>query len=185
MLAHLGKADEARTAQKARPRVNPGTPTTSSRPAGLGSTRASVAVARLEHPQPAVVPPRRVRHREPGGDRLSQRDVEHDPAGLALTPAVPAVGPAQGGHVLGPPVDHGEAVEVAAVLRGERGNERRPPTRHEAVVGRRSGKAREARVDRPELVTGAREFVHADVASTWHRARAGSRRRAWRADRAW
>ena len=61
-------------------------------------------------------------------------------------------------------VDQREPVEVAAVLGGEAGDERRPPPRHEAVLAVEGGQAREAGVDDPQLAAGEADVVDPDVA---------------------
>ena len=48
-------------------------------------------------------------------------------------------------------VAHRQTVEVAAVLRGQLGDERRPPARHEAVAGVEAGQAGEQGVDDPQV----------------------------------
>ena len=72
---------------------------------------------------------------------------------------------------------------MAAVLGRQRGDERRPPARDEAVVGVEGDEAREARVDDPQLVAGEGQVVDVDVAGDVRAPRAGSRRRAGRAGR--
>src|SRR6185312_6248427 len=89
-------------------------------PAGREVDIAEIAVAGIEQPQLAVVPARRMRHRETGQDRLAARNVEHHAAGAAmLAPAVGDIAPADEGDEGRLAVAHREAVEVAAVLGGE------------------------------------------------------------------
>src|SRR5262249_31523607 len=83
---------------------------------------------------------------------------------LGPPPAARRVGFAQGGDVLRSAVHQDQAVEVAAVLGGKGGDERRPPARHETVLGVQRTQAREARVDHPKFVTGPRYLMNADVA---------------------
>jgi hypothetical protein len=69
-----------------------------------------------------------MRHGEIFGDGAAVFDIEDDAALVAaFAPAIDHVAPADGGHVFGPPVQHREPVEMAAVLRRELRDEVRPP----------------------------------------------------------
>ena len=82
-----------------------------------------------------------------------------------LAPAAQHVGAADGGHVLGQAVLHGQAVQVAAVLGGQLGDELGLPDGAEAVLHADRRQTRELGVhedDAAGLVD--RHFVHIDVA---------------------
>ena len=99
------------------------------------------------------MPPRRVRHRQAAEQHLAGLDLDQDAAVLlVLPPAARRVGLAQGGDEGRPALDQAQPVQVAAVLRGQLGDERRPPARHEAVDPVERAQAGEARVDEPEPV---------------------------------
>ena len=140
-----------RTARTAPgPRAKPGSSATASTRPVAGSTSTQPPGPRLQQPEPAVVPARRVRHRQAAGHDLAAGHVDQAAAaGLVRPPAAGGVGLAQGGDVPGPAVHQGQAVEVAAVLGGQGGDERRPPPGHEAVVGVQRTQAGEPGVDRP------------------------------------
>src|SRR5262249_53119980 len=128
---------------------------------------------RLADPEPPAVPPRRVRHREAARDHLAAGNVDQDAAaGFVRTPAGKAVGLAQRRDITRPAVDHRQAVQVAAVRRLERGDERRPPARYEARVAVAGHEAREPGVDEPELAPRAvpGHLVDLDVAGDVRRA---------------
>ena len=83
---------------------------------------------------------------------------------LVRPPALRRVGLGQGGHVFRRAVRHGQAVQVAAILGGQRGEERRPPARHEAVPAVERAQAAEGRVDQPQLVARPGQLVGLDLA---------------------
>src|SRR5262249_30040428 len=61
-------------------------------------------------------------------------------------------------------IDHAEAVEVAAVLRGERRDEGWLPAGDEAVLGVERAEAGEVRGHQPELALSEGDLMDADVA---------------------
>ena len=109
----------------------------------LAASRSEVdalepAHAGVEDEQAALVPARRVRHRQSRGHRLTGGHVEHGAAVVAgLAPPTGFVRVSHHGDEGRGPVSHRQAIEVAAVLRRQLGDERRPPARHEAVAGSR------------------------------------------------
>ena len=104
-----------------------------------------MAGAGIVQPEPAPVQPGRVRHRQPRGDHAAFRDLQHDAATLApVAPAVNHVARTDRGGIARATVRQGQAVEVAAILRGQLAQERRPPERSEAGPLRKCGDASEA-----------------------------------------
>ena len=85
---------------------------------------------------------------------LSFRDLRQPPgsslAAMAVTNA-------------GAPRSHGQAVQVAPVLRGQLRDERRPPARHEAVARIEAGQAGEQRVDDPQVRLVTRVVAPGDL----------------------
>ena len=147
------------------PRAKPGTEATSVRePVSRSTVTSTPRPDSSSHSRPSC-------HRGEWGmhmprlDELTRRDVDEDTAvDLVLAPAVDVVAVAERGDEPGLVVDDTEAVEVAPVLGGERGDERRSPARHEAVLVVDRRQAREPRVHDPELVADVREVVDPDVA---------------------
>ena len=127
---------------------------------------AKVTSAGIEHPQLAVVPTRRVRHRQSFADDLVGLHVDHHATVLAaIPPAVDAVALAHRGHVLGLAIDHRQAVQVAPVLRRQLADERRLPDRLETVGLAELRQAGVLRVDEDHLaVLADAEFVDVQVA---------------------
>ena len=108
--------------------------------------------AGVEDEQVPVVPARRVRHGQSRGHRLTGGHVEHGAAVVAhLAPPTRFIGGCHHGDEGRGSVSHRQAVEVTAVLRGQLGDERRPPARHEAVAGVEAGQAGEESVDDPQV----------------------------------
>ena len=86
-------------------------------------------------------------------------------------PTVTDVGCAERGDVGRDDHPHGQAIEMAPILRGQSGDKRRPPARDETVGRIERAQAREAGVDDPQFVAGKRELVDANVAGDVRRAR--------------
>ena len=130
------------------------------------------AHAGVEDEQASLVPARRVRHRQSRGHRLTGGHVEHGAAVVAdHAPPTRFVGGSHHGDEGRGSVAHRQAVQVTAVLRGQPGDERRPPARHEAVAGGEAGQAGEEGVDDPQVRLAA-------VSGSPRRSRGtGSRRR--------
>src|SRR5206468_3095414 len=102
--------------------------------AGLLIDHAHSAVAAFEDPQLPVMPTRRMRHRQPARDGLVAGDVNHTTAGaLVVAPPAGRVGFTERGDVSWSAVAQAQAVEMTAVLRSKSRDERRHPTRDEAV----------------------------------------------------
>ena len=93
-------------------------------------------------------------------------DVHQETAAPLLARQPPArVGLAQGRDVPRAAVDHRQAVQMAAVFRGQGGDKRRPPAGSEAMFGIERAQAGEAGVDDPELIVAVLgHFVDMDVA---------------------
>src|SRR4051794_25087355 len=91
-------------------------------------------------------------HREPGRYRLAAVDVQHAARVVLFgAPSADLIGLGHRGDEGGAAVAYREAVEMATVLAGELGDERRPPARDEAEVAVEGRQAREERVDDPQL----------------------------------
>src|SRR5690349_24680664 len=105
-----------------------------------------------------------MRHREAAQNRLAALNVDQDPPiRLVLAPAARDVGLTEGGHVPRLVIDHAEAVQMAAVLRGELRDEWRLPARDEAVLRIEGRKTGEVGRDHPELALGELDLVDPDV----------------------
>src|SRR5580658_2464029 len=89
---------------------------------------------------------------------------EHTAVPFSLAPAVEGVVLSQSGDVARLAINHSQAVQMAAVLRRQRRDKRRPPARHEIVSGAAGAEAGEARIHEPEFVAGPGHFVYLDVA---------------------
>ena len=86
--------------------------------------RAEASFAGFEDPELSVVEARRVGHREAAGDDLVRDDVDDDAAvGFVGAPAFFHVRFAEGRHVADDAVDDGDAVEMAAILGNDFGDE--------------------------------------------------------------
>ena len=152
-LADLRQADERQAAVEGQAAGVAGQRGHVSRRPVARSTRTSRAHARVEHPEAAVVPARRVRHgqtraspprREATSSRRRCRCAAcRQPPGVSVC----AIAVTKRGRS----VPHRQAVEVAAVLRRPARDERRPPARHEAVARVEAGQAGEQRVDEPQV----------------------------------
>ena len=82
-----------------------------------------------------------------------------------VAPAVDNVALGHRGQIGRPAVLHGQPVQVAAVLGGQLGDERRPIERHEAVAVADRGEAAEQRVDEQQPPVGVdRQIVDVEVA---------------------
>ena len=124
------------------------------------------AVARVEDQQLVAVPTRRVRHRQSLAQDLSVCDVQNGPGAVFVrAPACGLVAAAEHRHGRRATVAHREPVEVAAVLCGETGDERRTPAGHEAVIGMQVRQAGEQRVDDPQV---GLPLSPEPQASSWH-----------------
>src|SRR5690606_36149639 len=85
---------------------------------------------------------RRMRHRQAFADDLVGLHVDdHATVAAAVAPAVDGVAAAYGGDVLGPAVDHGQAVEVATVFRRQLADALRLPDGLDAVGQAQLGQA--------------------------------------------
>ncbi|MNL55857.1 hypothetical protein D3C87_1793000 [compost metagenome] len=83
-----------------------------------------------------------MRHRQLVGDDAVGLNVDQHPALVAtLAPAAQDVAAADGGDVTRRAVMHGHAVQVAAILGGQLGDEGRLPDRREAVARRQRRQA--------------------------------------------
>src|SRR5262245_23695443 len=79
---------------------------------------AEIAAARIKHPQNAGIQPRRVRHGEILGDNAVGIDIDEDTALVPpLAPAIDQVAARYCRDVFRPALLHGEAVQMATVLR--------------------------------------------------------------------
>ena len=97
---------------------------------------------------------------------------EHAAAGFVGAPAGKRIGLSQGGDVLGTPIDHGQAIQMAAVFRGQGADKRRAPARVEAVIVIECAETAETGVDHPEFrVASPRKFVDVDVAGDMNASR--------------
>ena len=124
-------------------------------PAGAPVDGAEKPGPRVEQPQPAVVQPGRVRHRQAAGQHLAGGDVD-DAAAIvaAVAPAVGDVAAADRGDVARRPVLHRQAVEMAAVLRRQFTDERRFPHRPEAMPFAGGGETAEQGIDENHPAVG-------------------------------
>ena len=163
--------------QKSRPRVKPGSTASASYFPVAGSTQPKPPLPDSStHSRPSYQRGECGIDR-PRGDDFSRSHVQEDAAALLVgPPAAGRVGRAQGGDEGRAAVRQAQAVEVAAVLRGQRRDERRPPARHEAVGVAPRAQAGEARVDEPQLGVvpagiGPGHLVDLDVAGADRRAR--------------
>src|SRR5712691_1024734 len=113
--------------------------------------RSQTAVARFQQPQPTVVPARRMWHRQARADDFVRADVDqHTAASLVRSPAGRRVHRAESRHVLWPPFDQAQAVQVTAVADSQRRNKLRPPHRYETVILIQRAEARKLRVNEEE-----------------------------------
>ena len=133
---------------KSSPRVKPGTCAIVRHVPALQIDVSQAPVAGLEQPQPAAVPPRRVRHRQPAEQDLARLHVHQDAAaGLVRAPAARRVGLAQRGDVL-----RAGRRPCARPLRWQRSSgasardERRPPARLRSCARASSVQRQEKRV---------------------------------------
>ncbi len=162
-LADLREADERGVADEGQPAREPGqfgddldrpaagrrrTARPSRTPAATAAPDASAASgASTARRSPSRSRPRRSAPRRRPCARASRRPV----------------GGAQGGDVGHPVVADRQAVEVAAVLGRQRGDERRRPARDEAVGGVERGQAGERGGHQPQLTSGEGQVVDGDV----------------------
>ena len=103
--------------------------------AALRIDHAATRRAGIEQPQPPVVPAGRMRHRQPAQDDLVGLHVDqHAAGGLLLAPRPRRVRGPQRGDVARPPVTHRDAVQMAAILGHQIGDERRLPDRQEIEI---------------------------------------------------
>jgi len=135
--------------------------------------RGQTPLAGFQHPQAVLIPARRVRHGQPAQDDLVALNVHEDPAArLVGPPATGGIGLAQSGHVLGPPRRHRQPVQVAAVLRRQRAEERRTPAGIEAVRDIEGAEAPEPGVDEEQFIPVViGHLVDVDVAGDMDAAR--------------
>src|SRR5262249_35303747 len=86
-------------------------------------------------------------------------------SGLVRTPTGRCVGFSQCGDVLRAAIDHGNAIQVTAVFRGQTGDKWWAPARIKTMLRVEGAEAAESRVDDPKLVIAAPgKLVDVDVA---------------------
>jgi hypothetical protein len=96
--------------------------------AGGEVDRAEMAGAGVEHPKPAAMPTRRMRHRQSLGDDPVGANFDDRPAfGAPVAPAIDDVAAAHSGDRARFAIEHGHTVQVAAILGGQLGYEGRLP----------------------------------------------------------
>ena len=129
--------------------------------------------AGFKQPELSLIPARRVRHGKPAKQDFIALYVHQDAAsGLVRSPTAGCVGFSQGGDVLGMTIDHGDAIEMTAVFRGQSADKRRAPARMKTMLGVERAKTTEAGVDDPKLVVAVpRKLVDVDVAGDMNAAR--------------
>ena len=134
---------------------------------------AQFAGAGIQDPEPAIMYPRTVRHRQAFGDDFVAVDIDDDTAIVTpIPPAVDHVRPAHGSDIFGLAIDHREAVEVAAVLGCQPADEVRLPDRPETVRDARFAQAAVAGVDEDDIaISPDTELVNIDIAGRLHVAR--------------
>ena len=82
------------------------------------STMPQAPGARFQQPQPAIVPPRRMGHRQPAGNDFVRLDVdENAAASFILAQPADRIGFAEGRDPSSPAVHNSKAVEVATIVR--------------------------------------------------------------------
>src|SRR5262245_24695286 len=110
--------------------------------AGRGIDQHYAAGSRFENPQMTVVPAWGVGHRKTVSYEFAAGNVKDNAAvRLRGAPATRRVGLAKGSGECRPPVTNRQTVQVTAIFRRQRRDERRPPPRHEAIVFVESCKA--------------------------------------------
>ena len=127
---------------------------------------AELAGAGVQKPQLAVVHPRRMRHGEPFEHAPVVAGFDEDAAiGALVAPAVRHVGGRDRGDEHRRALPHRHAVQVAAVLRRELGDEGRAPQRLEARAVARCRDAGEERIDEHGAAAGIeRDVMDIEVA---------------------
>ncbi len=106
-----------------------------------------------------------MRHAQPAQDDLARGHVDdHAAIGLSLPPAADHVRLAQGGDEPRPAAFHGQPVQVTPVLRNDFRDERRPPSRNEAVFATRAAQAGEPRVHQPEMIDAEGHVMNVQIA---------------------
>ncbi len=148
VVAALRQADDGEIAGERQAAQIAGTEGRRLEPSRPAIDGAEMAGPRFQQPQPAVVHPRRVRHRQAVGEDFAAGDVDdHAAVVAAIAPAVGDVAAADRGDVAERTVLDGEPVEMAAVLRRQFADERRRPQRAEARPLADRGDAAEQGVD--------------------------------------
>ena len=121
---------------------------------------AEMPGAGIQHPEPVVVPARRMRHREFLGDDRAACNIDHDAAlGAPRPPAADHVAAAGGRHPGDFAIPDREAVEMAAILGRQPRDEGRLPEQAEGVHRRQQRQARIGGVDEDDAAVAE----HADV----------------------
>ena len=160
VVARLGEADDGMAADEGEAARIAGAERHRLEASRRRIKRAEFALARIEQPQLAIMEPRRMRHRQARGHDLVRGHIDDDAAiGALFAPAVGHIGARDGRDEGGPASVHGEAVEMAAVLRQELGNKTRLPKRLEACRLADRGEAGKGGVDEDRPSIGP----HADV----------------------
>lgn len=166
VLARARHADHRVIAEKGQPASEALQEAHRLEAAGAELDVAELAGARLHEPEPALMQPRRVRHRETPGHGRAARDVEDDPAAPAMrAPSLGEVAPGDAGDERGMALAHGDPVQVAAVLGRQPVDEGGAPHWPEAGMLGQRGQAVETghHEDGPSILAGG-DVVDVDVA---------------------
>src|SRR6266545_7476652 len=120
--------------------------------APLEIDRCQASLPGFKHPELPLMPARRVRHGKSTEQDFVALYVHQDAAlGLVGSPAARRVGFSQCGDVLGAAIDHGNAIQVTTIFRGQTTDKRRAPARRKTMICVERTETTEAGVDRPEL----------------------------------
>src|SRR4029077_17647083 len=127
----------------------------------------------FEQPELSLIPARRVRHGKPAEQDFIGFYVTQDAAsGLVRAPTAGCVGFSQRGDVFRASIDHGDAIEMTTIFRGQSADKWRAPARMKTMLGVERAEATEAGVDDPKLVVAIpRKLVDVDVAGDMNAAR--------------
>ena len=107
-----------------------------------------------------------MRHREPDCDWCSADDVEECTTGsIVIAPTIRGIGRTEHRDVLRATIDHGQSIEMTAVVSGQSGNELGVPLWGKRIFSIESDEARETCGDRPLFTGGVvSENVNSNVA---------------------